>query len=147
MAARVRSRWQQIKTHPVATVLIALLAVVIVLVVLSILGYIFNWGWTGLSQKTLWDWLQLLIISLVLAAGALLFNLATTRTEQKIALDKQREDFLQTYLDRMSELLLKEGLGSSAVKPEVRNVARVRTITILFQLLVFRLIWFTSHDL
>ncbi len=75
----------------------------------------------------------------------MLFNLATTRTEQKIAaqryeqdrhiaLDKQREGLLQTYLDRMSELLLKEKLRSSAVDAEVRNVARVRTATILFQL-------------
>ena len=103
--------------------------------------------------KTLWDWLQLLIIPAVLAVAALLFNLATTRTEQKIAaqryeqdqhiaLDKQREDLLQTYLDRMSELLLEKQLHSPAApyeirnvtRDEVRNVARVRTITILFQL-------------
>jgi hypothetical protein len=36
------SWWQQIKIHPVRTVLIAFLAVVIVLIILSILGYIFN---------------------------------------------------------------------------------------------------------
>jgi len=54
--------------------------------------------------------------------------------DQNLALDKQREDLLQIYLDRMSELLLKEKLRSSAVNTEVRNVARVRTITILFQL-------------
>ena len=34
----------------------------------------------------------------------------------------------------MSELLLKENLRSSAVDAEARNLARVRTITILFQL-------------
>src|SRR5439155_20604009 len=95
--------------------------------------------------KTLWDWLQLLVIPVVLATGALLFNFAITRTEQRIAaqryehdqqiaLDKQREDLLQAYLDRMSELLLKEKLRSSEVDAEVRNVARVRTITILTQL-------------
>jgi hypothetical protein len=84
--------------------------------------------------KALWDWLQLLIIPVVLAVAALLFNLATTRTEQKIALDRQREDLLQNYLDCMSDLLLKEGLRSSAVDAEVRNFARVRTITLLFQL-------------
>ena len=92
--------------------------------------------------KTLWDWLQLLIIPVVLAVAALLFNLATTRTEQKIASDKQREDLLQTYLDCMSELLLERQLHSPASPYEIRNVtrdgarnvARVRTITILFQL-------------
>jgi len=116
--------------------------------------------------KALWDWLQLLIIPLVLAVIALLFNRATTRTEQKIAaeryeqdkqiasrhyhqdqliakqryeqdqqiaLDKQREDLLQAYLDRMSELLLEKNLRASPSE-EVRNVARVRTITVLTQL-------------
>lgn len=53
---------------------------------------------------------------------------------QHIALDKQREDLLQNYLDRMSELLLEKQLFSSKPFDEVRNVARVRTITILFQL-------------
>src|SRR5260221_13262358 len=131
--------------------------VLVGLIGLIFAGYWFNWDWTGFNEhigprvpqyqptKALWDWLQLLIIPLVLAIAALLFNLATTRTEQKIAaqryeqdrhiaLDKQREGLLQTYLDRMSELLLKEKLRSSAVDAEVRNVARVRTATILFQL-------------
>src|SRR5258708_3767337 len=120
--------------------------VLVGLIGLIFAGYWFNWDWTGFNQhigprvpqyqptKTLWDWLQLLIIPLVLAAGALLFNLATTRTEQKIALDKQREDLFQKYLDCMSDLMLKEKLRSSAVDSEVRNFARVRTITLLFQL-------------
>ena len=171
MGARLRSWWQKIR-KPLAIVGIIVVCVLgITLIVGVIGGYLFNWGWTGLNGhnnistaieitssppkitktlayqpgKTLWDWLQLLIIPLVLAIAALLFNLATTRTEQKIAaqryeqdqyiaLDKQREDLLQIYLDRMSELLLKEKLRSSAVDAEVRNVARVRTSTILFQL-------------
>src|SRR5260370_459673 len=120
--------------------------VLVGLIGLIFAGYWFNWDWTGFNQhigprvpqsqptKTLWDWLQLLIIPLVLAAGALLFNLATTRTEQKIALDKQREDLFQKYLDCMSDLMLKEKLRSSAVDSEVRNFARVRTITLLLQL-------------
>src|SRR5260221_1753058 len=130
--------------------------VLVGLIGLIFAGYWFNWDWTGFNQhigprvpqyqptKTLWDWLQLLIIPLVLAVAALLFNRATTRTEQEIAaqrykqdqqiaLDKQREDLLQTYLDRMSELLLEKSLATSP-SDEARNVARVRTITILFQL-------------
>ena len=105
--------------------------------------------------KTLWDWLQLLIVPLALALIAFLFNRTTTHAEQaiaaqrytqdqeiaaqrytqdqQIAVDKQREDLLQTYLDRMSALLLEKELGSSPTDA-VKNVARVRTITILFQL-------------
>src|SRR5712692_7918174 len=106
--------------------------------------YRFGWTATGFLNKSLWDWLQLLIVPLVLAVVALVFQLANTRTErqvaqqryeqdQQIALDKQHEDLLQVYLDRISELLLKESLRTSPSE-EVRNVARVRTITVLTQL-------------
>ena len=130
--ARVRSWWQQIKIHPVRTVLITLLAVVILLSILSILGYIFNWHWTGLvpdssepkqHAKTLWDWLQLLIIPAVLAVAGYVINLTISRSEQEatkqrakseqeaaekhaetereIALDNQRETALKEYIDKM----------------------------------------------
>src|SRR5581483_7039801 len=80
------------------------------LVVFIILGYIYNWAWVGIGPKapsfqhgkTLWDWLQLLIIPAVLAIGGYAFNLTVSRnernavtnrdqTERDIALDNQRE--------------------------------------------------------
>src|SRR6266571_1862847 len=72
-------------------------------------------------------------------------SVATSRTEQKIAtqryeqdqnlaLDKQREDLLQIYLDRMSELLLDKQLRTSDTKDEVRYIARSRTLTVLSRL-------------
>jgi len=91
MVARFRSWWQLIKQQPVRTVLIALLSIVVVLIILSILGYIFNWHWTGLVPetsepkqhwKTLWDWLQLLIIPAVLAVAGYVINLTISRGEQ-----------------------------------------------------------------
>jgi uncharacterized membrane protein len=179
MGARFRSWWQQIKQHQKTIGVIAIVLVAVIALIIA--GYWFDWtGFNGYNKvtivhtisganagtittteeyqpgKALWDWLQLLIIPVVLAVAALLFNLANSRTErqvaaqrykqdqqiaarryeqdQQLALDKQREDLLQAYLDRMSELLLKEKLRSSKVDAEVRNVARVRTITILFQL-------------
>jgi hypothetical protein len=116
-------------------------------IVLALIGaaYRFSWPGTGFQGKTGWDWLQLLLIPAALALVALLFNQANTRTErgiaqrryeqdQQIALDKQREDLLQAYLDRMSELLLEKGLRTSQHDAEVRNVARTRTISVLRQL-------------
>jgi uncharacterized protein YjbI with pentapeptide repeats len=153
VASKFGTWWQKIKQYRVAIAVIGIALAIIV--ALIIMGYRLDWtGFGGYHKvtttstisgtstrteeyqpgKALWDWLQLLIIPWVLAVGALLFNLATTRTEQKIASNKQREDLLQAYLDRMSDLLLKEHLRSSAVDAEVRNVAHVRTITILFQL-------------
>jgi hypothetical protein len=139
MVARLRAWWQKISKYPVLAILVFLASALgFALIVVLVLGYWLNWHWTGLSQKTLWDWLQLLIIPLVLAVAALLFNLANSRTEQQIALDNQREAALQTYLDKMSELLLKEHLGELApdgkLNPEyeeVRKIARVRTLAVL----------------
>src|SRR5205807_1727593 len=101
--------------------------------------YRFGWSSTGFLSKSLWDWLQLLIVPLALAIIALVFQRANSRTEQQIAkqryeqdqqiaLDKQQGDLLQAYLDRMSDLLLKENLLASKSE-QVRNVARVRTTT------------------
>ena len=148
MEARFRSLWQKIEQHRVTILVVTI--ILIIAIVLIIVGYRFDWtGFNGnnKSGKTLWDWMQLLIIPLVLAVVALLFNLANTRTEQKlatqryeqdqkIALDKQREDLLQTYLDCMSELLLEKGLATKPAEEarDARNLARVRTITILCQL-------------
>jgi uncharacterized protein YjbI with pentapeptide repeats len=154
MGARLRLWWQQIRTRPVASVLIVLLIMVIVL---SVIGYIFNWDWVGLGPyissphpngsnfqrgKTLWDWLQLLIIPAVLAVGGFIINLTISRgereaaekraeTEREIASDNQREAALQAYLDSMSELLLHENLRNSGAVDKVRDIARVRTLTAL----------------
>jgi Pentapeptide repeats (8 copies) len=156
MEAIFRSWWQEIKTHPVATVLIALLAVVIVLVILIILGYIFNWGWTGLNatdftstpqnitrtivyqpSKTLWDWLQLLgvlAVPVVVGFGAVWFTTRQGKVADAENTDNQREAALQAYIDKMSELLLEKNLRNSAEDDEVRKIARVRTLTILHRL-------------
>jgi hypothetical protein len=32
-------------------------------------GYVLGWQWTGLAERTFWDWLKLLIVPAVLALG------------------------------------------------------------------------------
>jgi uncharacterized protein YjbI with pentapeptide repeats len=96
---------------------------------------------TGFETKTLWDWMELLIIPLVLALGAFFLNrsertverqLANDRAELErgIAKDRQEEASLQAYLNQMSELLLKEKLRTTELG-EVRDVARTRTISVM----------------
>jgi uncharacterized protein YjbI with pentapeptide repeats len=111
---------------------VAITILVVGLLALVIFGYLLRLAWTGFFNKTLWDWLQLLIIPAVLAVGGYLFNFAASRNEREIASDKQREDALQAYIDKISELLLKEHLGELKLEYEkVRKIARVRTLTIL----------------
>ncbi len=137
MVARFRSWRQHIITHPVTTVLISLFITLVVLVILG--GYKLNWNWTGFngnnkSGKTLWDWLQLLIIPLALAIIAIFFNRAERKNEQRIASDNQQEAALQGYINEMSELMLERDLRKSDVDAEVRTIARVRTLTVLSRL-------------
>src|SRR6266566_2413567 len=101
-------------------VIISSFVILLVLLVLIILGYKFNWPWTGLHGRTIYDWLQLLIIPAVLAVGGYLFNYTTGRTEREIASDRQREDALQAYIDSMSALLLEKNLRKSGEYDEVR---------------------------
>src|SRR5438132_4198600 len=108
MGARLRSWWH------LKTVLVVLIILVVV-IVLIIIRYRFDWtGFNGnnKSGKTLWDWLQLLFIPAVLSLGAIWFT-ARQNHDLQITRDNQRETMLQTYLDKMSELLLHENLRTS----------------------------------
>src|SRR5258705_11064273 len=133
-----------------------------VIVAACLIGLIFAgyWlGWeTGLGPettepkqhaKTLWDWLQLLIIPAVLAVGGYVFTYTTsrndrvaaekrTKAERDISLDNQREAALKEYFEKMSELLLHENLRHSDPDAEVRKIARVWTLTVLQRLDEYR---------
>jgi uncharacterized protein YjbI with pentapeptide repeats len=54
--------------------------------------------------------------------------------ERRLALDNQQERALQEYMDRMTELILKEGLQKSKENDEVRAVAHSRTHAVLRRL-------------
>jgi uncharacterized protein YjbI with pentapeptide repeats len=108
---------------------IAALAFLIVV----ICGYILGWKWTGLPKRTLWDWLDLLIVPAVLAIGGLLFSSAQNRATQAAAEQRAQDEALQAYLDRMGQLLTEEDLfgvrGQDA--GNLRSLARSYTLTVL----------------
>ena len=102
-------------------------------------------GASRLKEKTLWDWLELLIIPGVLTFGLVWFDIAENERTRKavakraeieldVARQQSRESALQMYLDKMSNLLLEHGLKTSARRDEVRSLARARTLTVLSQL-------------
>ncbi len=83
------------------------------------------------AGKTLWDWLQLAGIPFVLAGGGYLLS----QREQERAAENLREESLQTYFDRISELLLEHNLSQSDENNhQARDVARARTLTVLSRL-------------
>lgn len=97
---------------------------------------------TQIPARTLWDWLELLIVPFALGLVAWWLNKTEKENEHEIAerraeiehelaLDRQREATLQSYYDRMTELLLDKKLRSSEEVDEIRDIARVQTLTTL----------------
>jgi uncharacterized protein YjbI with pentapeptide repeats len=100
------------------------------------------WGWTAFGDKTGWDWMELFIVPLVLAAGAFWFNSEQTARQQEqeenraaaqVASDDLRaqEERLQAYLENMGNLLIDEDLLNSEEDDETRYLARARTLAVL----------------
>ena len=102
------------------------------------LGY--QLPWTGFSgqqfgevtqpPKLLWDWLELMIIPIILSLGAVLLTGMDRRQDTAIAHDRLRESSFQAYLTGMAELILDYHLGEHNDKA-VGIVARARTLAVL----------------
>ena len=132
-----------------------------------IAGYWWGWAWTGVGAATettdatrssettrtvrlvgpttLWDWMRLLIVPLVLAIGGYLYQWNQQHADRVRAehqdhtaraqtQDNQRETGLQGYLDRMADLLIDNELRTTGADSAARAVARARTLTILRRL-------------
>ncbi len=104
---------------------------------------------SSLGQRSLWDWLSLLLVPTVLAIGGLWVEdqvakrqqeLEDERAKQAMMLEEQRakEEALQAYLDQMSELILAHNLRRCDVAEEqcyeARLLAQARTVTVLQRL-------------
>lgn len=100
----------------------------LVLFWVALQGYKFDW--TGFENKKLWDWLELLIIPIILSGGIFFLNNSERKNEREIALDKQHEAIFQNYISRMSDLLIHNKLRTTKAK-EVRDVARTLTLSTL----------------
>lgn len=154
-----RAGWLELlarKRKPI--VLVGSVLFLIGFIVFVYFGYHLQLDWTGFNEsigpnirqyqptKSLWDWLQLLIVPAVLGVAATWLNFVMNRNERAetkqradiehaIAQDSQRETLLQTYLDRMSDLILTNHLRQSGPDTiEARHIARVRTMTVLLRL-------------
>jgi uncharacterized protein YjbI with pentapeptide repeats len=115
---------------------------------------LFGWEWTGFVSyttpksdteeihpgKTFWDFLDLLIVPAALAVFAYLFrrieqnrDAKRDEREQQLEEDRQREAALQTYLDRMTELLRNE-LGKPEPDERIKAIARTLMIVTMRRL-------------
>ena len=104
------------------------LGIVAGLTVAVLIGYRYD--------KTLWDWLKLLIVPAVIAGGGIWFNLQQREREQRIASERAQDEALQGYLDGMSQLLTdnEQPLHETQPANNLGTVARPRTLTVLSRL-------------
>jgi uncharacterized protein YjbI with pentapeptide repeats len=84
--------------------------------------------------KTLWDWMQLLIIPVLLAGGLAAFNYSNRENELAIERDSAMESALEKYIDRIEDLLLNYDLGSAQKGSPQAVVAEVLTLSVLSRL-------------
>jgi uncharacterized protein YjbI with pentapeptide repeats len=97
------------------------------------------------SAKTLWEWLQLLIVPIALTGiGFWLTGQQDTRQqalekqranrEQELADQRVQNEALQAYLDQMTDLILDRKLLKAEEGDSVYSLAQARTATVIAQL-------------
>jgi uncharacterized protein YjbI with pentapeptide repeats len=126
-------------------------------------AYLRRWRWTGfrntgqeVAGRTLWDWLQLLLVPVGIALALFALNNSQANRERAraerqaaqdrlqanrraandraIANQRARGDTVRVYLQQMSNLLLDHDLRHSRIGSDVRVLARTLTLTVLPQL-------------
>ena len=89
----------------------------------------------GFRGKTLWDWLQLLIVPAILIGVTFAWSASQSRSDNSREERRGQDATLQGYLDEMSGLMLHEKLlDSKEPNDAVRAVARTVTLTALRRL-------------
>jgi uncharacterized protein YjbI with pentapeptide repeats len=103
------------------------------------------WTLREFGGKTVWEWLQLLIVPVILSLITVVFSWQQNARQQDIedqraqaerTIEEQRaqDAALQAYLDQMSQLMLEGDLRGSEEGSDVRSLARARTRTVLVRL-------------
>ena len=123
----------------------AVAAILLVVMFLLWPGWAYHWDWTGFGEsfgkpknpqglrdyypsKTLWDWMQLLLVPAVLAGAAGWLNWVQQRRLEKSETKREQDSVLDTYLNQVGNLLLHENLGEIADE-KAQYVARAQTST------------------
>ncbi len=90
------------------------------------------WQCTGLGEKKLWDFLELLIVPVVLAIGAFYLEEQASNRQEQIATARYQQEALAKYFDQMTQLLLEKKLRQPGSEAQV--IARARTLSTLGEL-------------
>jgi hypothetical protein len=124
--------------------------------ILILIGVGYRFEWTGFGErdrektetgeiqrrKTLWDWMSLLLVPLMIAGIASWFTWWQNNSQQALGARQQAQlaesqaqySALQSYIDQMSQLIDERDLLSSGEGEFVFTLAQTRTTTTITQL-------------
>jgi uncharacterized protein YjbI with pentapeptide repeats len=126
-----RSEYNKVTTWvvPIAT----LGVIVVVIVAIFFYGYTTRPGWVGISDKTFWDYLDLLIVPVALALGVYWLDQVQSKREREAENQRAQSEALQAYLNAMDALLRDVSLSDVSDQSTFinRELAQARTITII----------------
>jgi len=122
-----------------------LLLLLIIANVAIVSNWISNFKWSGFQKKSFWDWLQLLIVPLMLALGAFYLNSAADFRDSQIAQERKQQEILTDYFSKMQGLIVetkkskqtpgsKESNSEERLLLEFRPTAKALTLSVLEQL-------------
>lgn len=82
-------------------------------------------------KKPLWDWLDLLIVPVILFIGGTWFSHTSEQTQQRIANERYQQELYRGYLDQISTLILDHDLKEAEEFSETRMFANSLTTSTL----------------
>lgn len=154
MSEKVRriGRWGA--EHPVVAIFLVFVLLALFILAIWAVRPSLAPNWSGFRQnadvgasRTLWDWLELLLIPLTVLVAAWWLSKTRQATPASSShgtgrsdghadsLDgRYQESRLQAYFSRMGRLLIEHGLRDSKQGDEVRRIARAQTLTVLWGL-------------
>jgi uncharacterized protein YjbI with pentapeptide repeats len=97
-------------------------------------GKIKPWTLREFGGKTVWDWMDLLIVPIVLSLITVGFTVVQEIRQGELAEQRAQDEAVQAYLGQMNTLLLEHNLRNSKEDSGVRTLARARTLTLLERL-------------
>ena len=95
--------------------------------------------WLGASEKTGWDWMELLLklsVPLTISFGGWFLGTLNSNRQNEIAQANQKDAVIREYIKEMKGMLLDKTVAKEAKQPgsEANGVARALTLTALTQL-------------
>lgn len=113
-----------------------------IFLVIIISNWTSNFKWSGFQKKSFWDWLQLLIVPLMLTFGAFYLNYASETRDKQIAEEGKQQELLKDYFSKMQTLIIETKKSKESqlnpdrapLLPEFRPIAKALTFAVLDEL-------------